>query len=309
MLYLCTNKNNTMSSKILINLILTIMFLGALYLTSILFDSGFYKSDTFSPILKGVISLVMLIAYGLIIYLYYNVNKSKDLFLLLLGTFLISSCTRVKPNESYIYTKDCGDEWHQLKQGEALPTNKVSNCFYSLSLPKTSLSGDASFLANFKSGLVTITFNYGYIINDELKYIKKAKFRFNTTEDGSSEDEQLNAKIEAAENRLIDLTLKEITKEYVINVNITNYNHSDLENILTDLFNKAFEDRGIYLEDLAMTIQMAPETEYAVDVINALNIYKANGEEDLGRDIISSRAGASKIEVRNDSKTENVIPD
>lgn len=49
---------------------------------------------------------------------------------------------------------------------------------------------------------------------------------------------------------------------------------------------------------------MSPETAHAVDAINALKIYEANGETELGRLIISSRAGATKIEVKNNTEVK-----
>lgn len=298
-------KQNKKMNKTISNLLMALVLLLGLYPISIVFETNFFESDTFPVFVKGIVAIVILLFLIGMGYAFYKIN-TYTLLILSLVAISFSSCTRVKPNESYLYTKDCGDEWHILKQGESLPTNKVANCFYSISLPKTSLLGEVSFLTNFKTGLVTISFNYGYVISDELKYIKKAKFRFSTS-DKQHEDGGLNDKIEAAENGLIDLTMKNITQAYVINCVITNYNHSELENKLLDLFNNALQDRGIYIEDLGLTIKMAPETEYAVDAINALNIYKANGEEALGRQIISSRAGVSTIEVNNNSKTENKI--
>lgn len=213
---------------------------------------GIHLNILGSDTINGVIKAALVVGYVVLLGIAYHLfeTTSSNITPILLLTVIFTSCTRVKPNESYLYTTDCGDEWHMLKQGDALPTNKVANCFYSLSLPKTSLTGETQFVANFKTGLATITIRYGYVISDELKYITKAKFRFNTGD--SDADMELNDKIELAENRLIDLSINEITKGHVVGVNVIDYNHTSLENQLMQMFNEKFVDRGITLEDVAM---------------------------------------------------------
>jgi hypothetical protein len=57
-------------------------------------------------------------------------------------------------------------------------------------------------------------------------------------------------------------------------------------------------DRGVAFYNMSVNINFSPQTEEALDVISALKIYKDNGEEALGREVIRQKAGATKVLVQ-----------
>ena len=48
---------------------------------------------------------------------------------------------------------------------------------------------------------------------------------------------------------------------------------------------------------MSVNVTYSPQIEEALDVISALEFYKANNETQLGRDVIKAKAGSANIQT------------
>ncbi|QQT33008.1 hypothetical protein I6I99_10760 [Sphingobacterium multivorum] len=71
--------------------------------------------------------------------------------------------------------------------------------------------------------------------------------------------------------------------------------------------NKVLEQLGVHLNFITLSFDLDEQTRQAIDVSTAMKIYESKGLTELGKQVMSQRAGATMITVEN--KTEAVKPE
>ncbi len=70
-----------------------------------------------------------------------------------------------------------------------------------------------------------------------------------------------------------------------------------IEKEVFELCKTRFADRGVEFASMSVNVKFSNQIEEALDVISALNFYKAAGEEGLGRSVIQAKAGSANIQT------------
>lgn len=221
--------------------------------------------------------------------------KQITIFPLLLILLLTACMPSVTPNEYVVVTADCWNHMRVVKAGE-IPPRLLTTCDRKIILPAFLMDGQAIVPARFigdVKGVVTI--DYQYEIKDPIKFVSCAKFitSSKTDETGSINDKSL----EKAENMVIDKITKDIVREYCQTVNPVDIDESKMEDELIVLINKKLEDRGIVMTTPSIDNDFKPQTEEALDVISAFNLYKNAGLNNLGTTVIENQAGKTVINL------------
>jgi hypothetical protein len=79
-----------------------------------------------------------------------------------------------------------------------------------------------------------------------------------------------------------------------------------METLLLNESNKVLEPLGVRLNFITLTFDLDDQTRQAIDVSTAMKVYVSKGLEDVGKQVISARAGAAKIVVESSNKSESV---
>ncbi len=74
---------------------------------------------------------------------------------------------------------------------------------------------------------------------------------------------------------------------------------SDMETHLLNESNKVLEPLGVHLNFITLTFDLDEQTRQAIDVSTAMKIYESKGLQELGKQVMTQRAGATKIVVEN----------
>jgi hypothetical protein len=217
----------------------------------------------------------------------------------------LESCSRAQANVQTLYTNDCGQTWKLIKAGDAIP-KALTACEYSVTIPDYPMQGESRFKASFKDRvLADIEISYDYIITDGMAFISEAKYLGKAGAD-AQDASNAAAAYETAENSVIDKRIKEIARNLLPTEDIVDFSQSDFEDQLLKEVNKLLESRGVKLNFLSFVPQPSEQTAQAIDVATAYKIYESKGLQDVGKSVMSERAGATKIEVKNiQPKTEN----
>ncbi|MFM8738919.1 MAG: hypothetical protein ACKOC0_01800, partial [Cytophagales bacterium] len=144
--------------------------------------------------------------------------------------------------------------------------------------------------------------DYDNSITEPLEFIKQAKYLGKANTDADDEEAIGNA-FEGAENMVIDKRIKDVSKGIFIDADIVELDQSELENRLLNESNKVLEPLGVHLNFITLTFDLDEQTRQAIDVSTAMKIYESRGLVEIGKEVISQRAGATKIVVEN--KAEN----
>jgi hypothetical protein len=70
-----------------------------------------------------------------------------------------------------------------------------------------------------------------------------------------------------------------------------------IEKDIFELCKNKFNDRGVEFASMSVNVNFSPQIEEALDVISALKFYEANGEKELGKEVIRAKAGAATIQT------------
>ena len=88
-----------------------------------------------------------------------------------------------------------------------------------------------------------------------------------------------------------------LIREYTPEIQAGEIDELVIERALQQRADSSLADRGVKFTNLSVNVTLSPQAEEAFDVISALNFYRVNGEEELGRKIIEAKAGATNINV------------
>ena len=227
----------------------------------------------------------------------------KKFFLLLLIPLLVGCKGRINPNEWVVSTSTCWNTMSVLKAGDVIP-RMMTACDRIVILPATELSAEFKTETKFSNRLAgVVELTYQWVITDPIQFVGSAKSIVSTPTSGGNKVDP--DKLEAIENAVVDKMLINLIREYTPNVDPQAIDELIIERELKTLSDSSFVDRGIKFDNLSVNVTLSPQAEEALDVISALDFYKANGEEELGRRIIEAKAGATNIRISSLPVGEN----
>lgn len=252
-----------------------------------------------APFMFGFI----LVAYLLLLtYAKRGIRKIWTLVIIASLTTL-QSCNYAKSNQQVVVSDDCGMTWKKINPGEAVPKAGLNMCYMKVMIPNFPLQGEATFISNLKDKVrANVHIDYDYSITDALAFIKQAKFLGKANVDADNE-EAIGKSFEMAENMVIDKRIKDVAKRIFVDEDIVELDQSEIENHLLTESNKALESLGVHLNFITLSFDLDEQTRQAIDVSTAMKIYESKNLQDIGKQVMSQRAGATKITVENKTET------
>lgn len=225
------------------------------------------------------------------------------LVLAVIGVVLLTGCDRAPSNVKTMQTTDCGVTWMAIKPGERIPSTVGNRCAYNTVLPDYPMQGDAEFLTQFAGNiLVKVKIGYDYEIVDGIKFLKVAKFL--GKQSGTAAEAAAGThmpQFEIAENVVIDIVLRELTTSKTLPIDIVTFNPSAFEDQLYKIANEALAERGVKLNTMTFVTIVEDQTRMAIDAATAMSVYKSKNMEELGRQLVIARAGATSVTVNASS--------
>jgi hypothetical protein len=223
------------------------------------------------------------------------------LFILIaVSLFTAQSCSYAKANQQVVVSEDCGMTWKKVNIGDAVPKGVGNRCFMKVVMPNFPMQGDSRFVSNFKDRVrAAVHIDYDYSIIDPLAFIKQAKFLGKANTDADSEEALTASAFEGAENMVIDKRIRDVSKNVLLVEDIVELDQAKLEEHLFVESNKVLQPMGIQLNFITLTFDLDEQTRQAIDVATAMKIYQSKALEDVGKSVISARAGATKVTVDN----------
>jgi hypothetical protein len=245
---------------------------------------------------------LIILSFVALIYLFYK-GLSYLWKLCIFGALILTGCNYAKSNQKVLISNDCGMTWREINAGDAVPKGAINPCYMKVVIPNFPMQGESIFIGNLKNTVkVNVEIDYDYSIINGLAFIREAKSLGKANADADSDEALNNSAFESAENRVIDKRIREIAKALFINEDIVDMEQADLEQRLEIESNKILEKYGIKLNFLTLTFIPDEQTKQAIDVATAYRIYESKGIKEIGEKVIHARAGATKIEVNNNTK-------
>lgn len=230
---------------------------------------------------------------------------NKSILIAVLLAIVLSACDRAPANVHALSTDDCGATWKKLDTGTAVPKHTSNPCGYNMAIPNWPMPGEADFKTQFSKGVLTrAKLTYTYQIVDPILFIKNASYlgRMGGTMEISSDD--VGKKYEMAENIIIDVVLRDTTTDVTRELQIVDANPAEIENQINQISAKTLTERGVVLSDMALVLEPDDQTRLAIDAVTAMRVYRNAGIEDAGKAIMVARAGATKIDIRNETAND-----
>lgn len=228
------------------------------------------------------------------------------IFPALLGAGLMQSCNYAKSNQQVVISDDCGMSWKKINAGDAVPKGGLNACYMKVVIPNYPMQGESRFVCNLKDRVrANVHIDYDYSITDALAFIKQAKFLGKANVDADNE-QAIGTAFEGAENMVIDKRIKDVSKGIFLNEDIVELDQSEMENHLLNESNTILEPLGVHLNFITLTFDLDEQTRQAIDVSTAMKIYESKGLQDVGKQVMIERAGATKIIVENVTKMPEV---
>ena len=230
----------------------------------------------------------------------------KILFILaiVVSFMTLQSCDKSQANVQTLISNDCGVTWQLIPPGQTIP-KRVMGCELKTTIPGAPMTGESLFKTTFANKVkANIELDYEYEIVDPVKFISNAKYLAKSNSDGD-EVSANSSRFESAENSIIDKRIKEIARNLLENVDIVEFDQSEFEDNLQDSVNKDLESRGVRINYLSFVPTPSEQTEQAIDVATAMKIYESKGLQEVGKQVIANKAGATKINMNvSENKTE-----
>ncbi len=231
--------------------------------------------------------------------------KKIILILTIVVSFMtLQSCDKSQANVQTLISNDCGVTWQLIPPGQTIP-KRVMACELKTTIPGAPMTGESLFKTTFANKVkANIELDYEYEIVDPVKFISNAKYLAKSNSDGD-EVSANSSRFESAENSIIDKRIKEIARNLLENVDIVEFDQSEFEDNLQDSVNKDLESRGVRINYLSFVPTPSEQTEQAIDVATAMKIYESKGLQEVGKQVIANKAGATKINMNvSENKTE-----
>lgn len=243
-----------------------------------------------------------LIVIGIVVILYgaYKGIKALWMVAIICVFFTIQSCNYAKSNQQVLVSSDCGMTWKIIAAGDAVPKGGMNACYMKVVIPNFPMQGDSRFITNLKDRVrASVHIDYDYSITEPLAFIKQAKYLGKANTDADSEGALNNAAFEGAENIVIDKRIRDVGKSMFLLEDIVDLDQAEIENKLLTETNKILEPFGVHLNFITLTFDLDEQTRQAIDVSTAMKVYESKGLQDVGKQVMIERAGATKIVVEN----------
>jgi hypothetical protein len=243
-------------------------------------------------------ALLVIAAIAIVSFLIIGIKRVWTLALLLIAIPVMEGCSYAKANQQVVVSTDCGMTWQKINIGDAVPKGTGNRCFMKVVMPNFPMQGDSRFVSNFKDRVrAAVHIDYDYSIIDPLAFIKQAKYLGKANDDADSKEALDQSAFEGAENMVIDKRIRDVSKGILLQEDIVELDQAELETHLFTESNKILEPLGIHLNFITLTFDLDEQTRQAIDVATAMKIYETKGLNDVGKAVISARAGATKITV------------
>lgn len=260
-----------------------------------LIEGSYFSHASF--ITSVVVAASIVLIAGVFFYLIKKIWLGA-FFLLLFP--LLESCNYAKSNQQVLISSDCGMNWKLIPAGDAVPKGIGNYCFMKVVIPNYPMQGESKFISNFKDRVrVKVNIDYDYSITNGLAFMKQAKRLGASNADPDSNEALNDSAFESAENSVIDVRIRDISKAITLNEDIVDLDQGDLETKLLSEVNRTLDPLGVHLNFITLTFDLDEQTRQAIDVATAMRIYETKGIGDLGRQVITARAGATKVVVEN----------
>lgn len=213
-----------------------------------------------------------------------------------------TSCDRAQANVQTLISNDCGVTWELIKPGEQIP-KQFGACALKTTIPGSPMTGESHFKSTFQNNVkAQIDLDYEYVIIDPVKFITEAKYLAKTNVDGDDVSGN-SSRFESAENSIIDKRIKDVSRDLLNSIDIVDFDQSEFEDKLLDQVNKLLGDRGVTINYLSFVPEPSEQTAQAIDVATAMKIYESKKLEDVGKTVMSNKAGAAKIIINTNPVT------
>jgi hypothetical protein len=224
-------------------------------------------------------------------------KKILSVLAISLTLLTFQSCERSQANVRTLISNDCGVTWELIPAGQTIPKRMLA-CELKTTIPGSPMTGESHFKTNFANKVKTnIDMDYEYEIIDPVKFITEAPYlaKTNSESDAVSAD---NSRFESAENSIIDKRIKDIARELLLTIDIVEFDQSEFEDTLQTKVNKSLSSRGVRINYLSFVPTPSEQTEQAIDVATAMKIYESKGLQEVGRQVIANKAGATRVEMK-----------
>lgn len=226
-------------------------------------------------------------------------KKIKNLLLgiaIVATSMTFTSCDHAQANVQTLISNDCGVTWQLIQPGQTIP-KRMTQCELKTTVPGSPMTGDSHFKSTFANKVkAKIDLDYEYVIIDPVKFLTEAKYLAKTNSDGDDVSGS-SSRFESAENSIIDKRIKDVARDMLNDVDIVEFDQSEFEDKLLTAVNKLLVDRGIQINYLSFVPEPSVQTEQAIDVATAMNIYESKGMKDIGEKVIANKAGATMINI------------
>lgn len=263
-----------------------------------MFQGNYFSSSPFMG------TLLLLVFVGV---LYLLARAAKLIWAMPALLLFMVGCNYAKSNQQVVISGDCGMTWQKIEAGDAVPKGGLNACYMKVVIPNYPMQGESKFVSNLKDRVrANVHIDYDYSITDALAFIKQAKFLGKSNTDADSED-AIGTNFEGAENMVIDKRIKDVAKGVFINEDIVELDQSEMETHLLSESNKVLEPLGVHLNFITLTFDLDEQTRQAIDVSTAMKIYDSRGLQEIGKSVMSERAGATKIIIENVIKQPDTV--
>lgn len=221
------------------------------------------------------------------------------LSLLIIGVLFASCVSKVNPNEWVVSTATCWNTMTVSKAGDMVP-RLVTNCDRMIVLPATSLAMELDCETKFADRVAgNINLKGNWRISDPTLFIKSAK---SITSAATGEGHKIDPNVlESIENAVVDKMWVDMIREYTPTKQ-AGISEKEVEDDLVNLCRTKLAGRGVEFDGMSVNVNFGPQTEEALDVVSAVKFYDAAGLGEFGKEVIKSKAGATRIVV--DQKNE-----
>ncbi len=254
----------------------------------------------------------ILIAIGIVVIIYGFYKGIKVLWTLAIVCifFTMQGCNYAKSNQQVLVSSDCGMTWKIIPAGDAVPKGGMNACYMKVVIPNFPMQGDSRFITNLKDRVrASVHIDYDYSITEPLAFIKQAKYLGKANTDADSEGALNNDAFEGAENIVIDKRIRDVGKSMFLTEDIVDLDQAEIENNLLTETNKVLEPYGVHLNFITLTFDLDEQTRQAIDVSTAMKVYESKGLQEVGKQVMIERAGATKIVVENKTVAPSIIPE
>lgn len=269
---------------------------------------GIIKSMVGNYIINNPLNAVfMIIGGGLLVFGF--IKGAKHVWTLSIVAVLITlqSCNYAKSNQQVVVSDDCGMNWKKINAGDAVPKGGLNACYMKVVIPNYPMQGESKFISNLKDRVrANVHIDYDYSITEPLSFIKQAKYIGKANVNADDPDAINESAFESAENMVIDKRIKDVAKAVFINEDIVELDQSEIETHLLNESNKILEPLGVRLNFITLTFDLDEQTRQAIDVSTAMKIYESKGLQEIGKQVMSQRAGAPKIVIENKTEAAKV---